>query len=456
MKIRTILIPLVVIGVAYGGWTYLNSEHADLSVEAVTGPDPRIADPKETLLPTMNVAEAVGWRAGEAPIPAAGLAVNAFATDLDHPRWMLRLPNDDILVAETNSPPRERRGIRNWVMRKLMADAGAGVPSPNRITLLRDANGDGVAEQRSVLLSGLYSPFGMALVGDYLYVGNANALVRFPFKPGQTKIDAPAEKIVDLPATPPGHWTRNIIANADGSKIYVAVGSSSNIADNGMEQEKGRAAIWEIDVASKSHRIYAYGLRNPVGLAWEPVTDSLWTVVNERDMLGSDLAPDYLTHVEFGGFYGWPYYYWHGYIDKRVEQPEEDQRQYMVRPDYALGPHTAALGLTFAQDLKLGPKFASGAFVGLHGSWNRRPRSGYKVIFVPFADGKPAGRPVDVLTGFLDDDGQARGRPVGVIADRTGALLVADDVGNAIWRVSAKASAGAAAPAPSPAGPKAE
>jgi glucose/arabinose dehydrogenase len=451
MKARTILIPLVVIGAAYGGWTYLTSEHAALSVEAVTGPKPRIAEPKSTLIPTMNVADAVGWKAGEAPTPAAGLAVNAFATGLDHPRWLLRLPNGDVLVAESNSPPRSGGGgIRGWVEGKLMAKAGATGTSANRITLLRDADGDGVAEQRSVLLSGLFSPFGMALVGDHLYVGNANALVRYPFKPGETKISAPAEKIADLPATPPGHWTRNIIADPAGEKLYVAVGSSSNIADNGIEAEKGRAAIWEVDLASKTHRIFAYGLRNPVGMAWEPASNSLWTVVNERDMLGSDLAPDYLTHVEFGGFYGWPYYYWHGYIDKRVEQPDEDQRQYMVRPDYALGPHTASLGLTFAQDLKLGPAFASGAFIGQHGSWNRRPKSGYKVIFVPFAKSQPAGKPVDVLTGFLNGKEQARGRPVGVTADKTGALLVADDVGNTIWRVSAKAPP--STPAVQPAG----
>lgn len=445
MKIRTILIPLLLAGAAYGGWTALTNERADLSVEAVMGAKPTIADPKKTLLPTMKVAKAVGWKAGEAPVAAAGLTVQAFATGLDHPRWMLTLANGDVLVAESNSPPREGGGVRGWVMRNLMSKAGAGVASPNRITLLRDGDGDGVAESRSVLLSDLNSPFGMALVGDHLYVANVDALVRFPFKPGQTKIDAPAETVVKLPADPPGHWTRNVVANADGSKLYVSVGSATNIADNGLAVEKGRAAIWEIDPKTKANRVFAYGLRNPTGMAWEPATNMLWTVVNERDMLGSDLAPDYLTHVELGGFYGWPYYYWHGYVDERVEQPEEDQRQYLVRPDYALGPHTASLGLTFAKDLKLGPQFTDGAFIGQHGSWNRRPFSGYKVIYVPFAKGKPAGPAVDVLTGFLDDKEQARGRPVGVIADRTGALLVADDVGNAIWRISAKAPA----PAPS-------
>lgn len=443
MKKRFIVIPLLLAGAAYGGWSMLTSERADLSVEAVTGPKPTIAEPKKTLLPTMKVAPAVGWKAGEAPIPAAGLAVQAFASGLDHPRWMLSLPNGDLLVAETNSPPRDNAGggVRNWVMGILMGRAGAAAPSANRITLLRDSNGDGVADQRSVLLSGLNSPFGMALVGDHLYVGNTDALVRFPFKPGQTKIDAPAEKIVDLPSDPPGHWTRNVIASADGSKLYVTVGSASNIAEDGLEIEKGRAAIWEVDAKTGAHRIFAYGLRNPNGMAWEPTTGALWTVVNERDMLGSDLAPDYLTHVELGGFYGWPYYYWHGYVDERVEQPDDDQRQYLVRPDYALGPHTASLGLTFAKDVKLGAQFSDGAFIGQHGSWNRRPFSGYKVIYVPFAKGKPAGQPIDVLTGFLNDSEQARGRPVGVIADKTGALLVADDVGNVIWRVSAKAPA---------------
>lgn len=447
MKKRFIVIPLLLAGAAYGGWTWLTSEHADLSVEAVTGTNPTIAEPKKTLLPTMKVAPAVGWKAGEAPTPAAGLTVQAFATGLDHPRWLLSLPNGDVLVAESNAPASgDDGGLKYWVMGLLMGRAGAGVPSANRITLLRDTNGDGVADQRSVLLTGLNSPFGMALVGDHLYVGNTDALVRFPFKPGQMKIDAPAEKIVDLPSNPPGHWARNIIANADGTKLYVTVGSATNIAEDGMAMEEGRAAIWEVDPKTKAHRIFAYGLRNPNGMAWEPTTGALWTVVNERDMLGSDLAPDYLTHVELGGFYGWPYYYWHGYVDERVEQPDEDQRQYLVRPDYALGPHTASLGLTFAKDTKLGAQFADGAFIGQHGSWNRRPFSGYKVIYVPFAKGKPTGQPVDVLTGFLDDKEQARGRPVGVIADKTGALLVADDVGNAIWRVSAKP-----APAPAPA-----
>jgi glucose/arabinose dehydrogenase len=340
-------------------------------------------------------------------------------------------------VAEANSPPRKVEGVTDWVMGKLLSRAGAGAPSANRITLLRDADGDGVAESRSVLLSGLNSPTGMALVGDHLYVANTNAVVRYPFKPGETKIVAKPEMIVALPGGF-NHWARNLIANEDGSKLYVTVGSASNIGERGMDKEEGRGAIWEIDTRTNSHRIYAYGLRNANGLAWEPVSKGLWAVVNERDMLGSDLVPDYLTSVQFGGFYGWPWYYWGGYIDKRVPEPDEDLREYVVRPDYALGSHTAPLGLAFANDSQLGPRFASGAFVALHGSWNRKPLAGYKLIFVPFVGGKPAGMPVDVLTGFLDADKQTRGRPVGVAIDRTGALLVADDVGNRIWRVSAR------------------
>jgi glucose/arabinose dehydrogenase len=314
--------------------------------------------------------------------------------------------------------------------------AGADGPSANRITLLRDADGDGKAESRSVLIWGLNSPFGMALAGDWLYIANSDALVRVPFRPGQMKVDAKPEVVVKLPGGA-DHWARNVVANADGSKLYVTVGSASNIGDSGLEAEEGRAAIWEVDAKTGNHRIYAYGLRNPNGLAWEPSTKELWTVVNERDMIGPDLVPDYLTSVDFGGFYGWPWYYWGGYVDKRVPEPDDDMREYVVRPDYALGAHTAPLGLAFAKDAKLGPRYADGAFIGRHGSWNRRPLSGYDVIFVPFAKGRPRGMPVPVLTGFLDADQRARGRPAGVVVDRAGGLLVADDVGNRVWRVSA-------------------
>jgi len=324
------------------------------------------------------------------------------------------------------------------VIDHLMDKAGAGVPSANRITLLRDANHDGVAEARSVFLSGLNSPFGMALVGDQLFVADTDALLRFPFKVGDTKITAKPYKLVDLPGGPINHhWTKNVVATPDGSKLYVAVGSNSNVGDRGMRVEEGRAAIWEVDTKSGQHRIYARGVRNPTGMGWEPGTGQLWMVVNERDGLGSDLVPDYLARVRPGGFYGWPWYYWGDYPDKRPKDPPPASAgKVAIRPDYALGPHTASLGLTFATGQTLGPAYADGAFVGQHGSWNRDPPSGYKVVFVQFRKGEPVGKPIDVLTGFLDAKGRAHGRPVGVAVDKTGALLVADDVGNSIWRVS--------------------
>ena len=424
-------------------WFASRPDVAQLSVEAASGVRPKLIDPRRETIPTVKIADAVGWPAGAKPVAAKGLAVNAFATGLDHPRWVYRLPNGDVLVAESNSPPREDGGITGWVMKKLMNRAGAGVPSANRITLLRDANGDGVAEARSVLLSaenGLDSPFGMVLVDDTLYVANHNALIRFPFKPGETKITGKGEKVVDLPGGG-NHWTRDVIAGPEG-KLYVSVGSASNIAEKGLDAEKNRATILEVDPQAKRFRIYAAGLRNPVGLALHPETQRVWTVVNERDMLGSDGPPDYLTQVTLGQFFGWPWNYWGGYVDERVQPERPDLREYSARPSYSMGPHTAPLGLTFATDVKLGSGFAKGAFVGLHGSWNRVPASGYKVVFVPFGERGlpvPDAKPVDVLTGFLDAKGKAQGRPVGVTADRTGALLVADDVGNTIWRVSTPA-----------------
>ncbi|UUL81685.1 PQQ-dependent sugar dehydrogenase [Sphingomonas qomolangmaensis] len=436
---KKLLIALgVLVVLALAVWfLFLRPDVAQLPNDAVMGTAPQISEPREQTFPTIGIAKPVGWEGGK-PVAAAGMQVNAFAGDLDHPRWMYRLDNGDVLVAETNSPPREGGGITAKIMGFLMARAGAGVPSANRITLLRDANRDGVAEQRSVLLSGLNSPFGMVVQGDWLYVANTDALVRFPFRMGQTKIDAPAEKIVALPGGG-NHWARNVIASPDGEKLFVSVGSASNIAENGLAVEKNRATILEVDPQAKRLRIYAAGLRNPVGMAINPVTQALWTVVNERDMLGSDLPPDYLTQVEFGGFYGWPYSYWGGYTDTRVSPGRPDLREYTRRPDYALGAHTASLGLAFADEVQLGQRFSRGAFIGQHGSWNREPPAGYKVVFVPFgANGYPVAgsKPIDVLTGFLNADDQARGRPVGVIGDRTGALLVADDVGNVIWRVS--------------------
>ena len=405
----------------------------------VVGARPNITAPRIQMLPTIGIAKPVGWASGAKPTPAAGLQVAAFASGLDHPRWLYRLPNGDVLVAETNSPPRKGGGIKGWVMGLLLGRAGAAVPSANRITLLRDADGDGVAEARSVLVSGLNSPFGMAVLGDWLYVGNTDALVRFPFRVGQTRITAAPEKIVDLPGGG-NHWARNVLPARDGRTLFVTVGSSSNIAENGLDAETNRANILEVNPANKTMRIYAAGLRNPNGMAFEPRSGRLWTVVNERDQLGSDLPPDYMAAVDLGDHFGWPWYYWGGYPDTRVDPANPGLQEYSKRPDYALGAHTASLGLAFAGDAKLGSRFANGAFIGQHGSWNRVPAAGYKVLYVPFgANGFPApnARPVDVLTGFLNRDGKAQGRPVGVATDRTGALLVADDVGNVIWRVSA-------------------
>jgi glucose/arabinose dehydrogenase len=404
------------------------------------GPNPTLPAPDKQLVPTLNIAPAVGWPAGAKPQPAPGLAVGAFATGLQHPRWLYVLPNGDVLVAETNAPerPEEGKGVRGWIMKNAMKKAGAAVPSADRITLLRDADGDGVAELKTVFLEGLKSPFGMALVGNDFYVANADGIVRYPYTPGETHIDAPGTRVIDLPGGPINHhWTKNILASRDGSRLYATVGSNSNAAERGMEVEAGRAAIWEIDPRSGKHRLFATGLRNPNGLAWEPKTGALWTVVNERDELGNDLVPDYLTSVTDGGFYGWPYSYWGPNVDERVKPQRPELVAKALKPDYGLGSHVAALGLAFADGSSLGAPFdGGGAFIGEHGSWNRKPPSGYKVVFVPFADGKPSGAPVDVLTGFVDKDGQAQGRPVGVAIDKRGALLVADDVGNAVWRVS--------------------
>ncbi|MEH3103145.1 MAG: sorbosone dehydrogenase family protein [Sphingomonas phyllosphaerae] len=429
---------LIALGVAI--FLYLSwPDTARRDVAAVTGARPDITPPREQVLPTVKTADPIGWKAGEAPTAAAGLKAAAFATGLDHPRWLYRLPNGDVLVAETNSPPRSGGGIKGWVMRHLLGKVGAGVPSANRITLLRDANGDGVAELKTPFLTGLNSPSGMALLGGQLYVANTDALVRVPYRDGETTITARPETVVRYPGGG-NHWSRNVIVAEDGKTLYVSVGSATNIADDGLDVEHDRAAILQVYPDSKKYRVFAAGIRNANGMALVPGTDRLWTVVNERDMLGSDLVPDYLTAVELGDHFGWPWYYWGGYIDPRVEPKNPQLQQYAKRPDYALGPHVAALGLTFAADAKLGDRFARGAFIGEHGSWNRKPLSGYKVVFVPFdASGWPVkgAKPVDVLTGFLNKDDEAHGRPVGVITDRTGALLVADDVGNTIWRVSA-------------------
>jgi glucose/arabinose dehydrogenase len=416
-------------------------EVATLPVSAGTGTRPTLPPPQRTLMPTVNIAPAQGWALGAAPIAAPGTRVALFADGLDHPRWLYVLPNGDVLVAETNAPPKpdDAPGIKGWVMGLVMKRAGAGVPSANRITLLRDSDGDGVVDLRSVLLDGLNSPFGMALVDNYLYVANSDALLRFPYTPGETRINTPGTKVLDLPAgTINHHWTKNLIASQDGRKLYVTVGSNSNVAERGMAVEAERAAIWEVDLASGKHRIFASGLRNPNGLAWQPDTGLLWTVVNERDELGSDLVPDYLTSVKDGGFYGWPYSYYGQHVDDRVTPPRPELVASAISPDFALGPHTGSLGLVTSAGSTLPAPFVNGMFIGQHGSWNRQPHSGYKVIFVPFSKGQAAtDSPVDVLTGFLTEDGKASGRPVGVVIDKQGALLVADDVGNVIWRVSA-------------------
>jgi glucose/arabinose dehydrogenase len=415
-------------------------EHATVPVSAGMGPAPELPPPNETLIPTVNIAPAEGWPEGAMPTAAPGLTVATFAEGLDHPRWLYVLPNGDVLVAETNAPPRpeDGGGIKGWVMRLMKKRAGAGTPSADRITLLRDADGDGVVESRSVFLDGLHSPFGMTLLGRDFYAADTDAVIRFPYEEGQTRITEPGVKLVDLPAGPINHhWTKNLMASRDGSLLYVTVGSNSNVAENGIEAEEGRAAIWEVDSSTGRHRIFASGLRNPVGLAFEPSTGALWVAVNERDEIGSDLVPDYMTAVQDSAFYGWPYSYYGDHVDQRAKPQRPGLVAKAIVPDYALGPHTASLGLTFAQGDSLPAEFRDGAFVGQHGSWNRRPHSGYKVIFVPFDDGRPAGSPVDVLTGFLSEEGDALGRPVGVAFDRQGALLVADDVGNRIWRVTA-------------------
>ena len=414
-------------------------EKALLPESASYGANPTLPAPQKSLLPTMHIAPAKGWRDGAMPQSVSGTSVARFADGLQHPRWLYVLPNGDVLVAESDTPKKdekEKHGLKAWASGLVMKRAGSGEPSADRITLLRDTNGDGVADTRTVFLKNLKSPYGMVLVGNELFVANADALVRFPYEAGATAISAAPAKVLDLPAGINHHWTKNVIASADGAKLYVSVGSNSNVGENGLDKEEGRAAIWEIDRRSGSHRIFASGLRNPNGMGWEPTTKALWTVVNERDEIGSDLVPDYLTSVKDGAFYGWPFSYWGQHVDERAQPQNPDLVAKAVKPDFALGTHVAPLGMTFAEGNRLPAQFASGAFIGEHGSWNRKPRSGYKVVFVPFTNGQPSGNPVDVLTGFVDGDGNASGRPVGVVIDKAGALLVADDVGGTVWRVA--------------------
>lgn len=438
-KILLALLTLLVLAAATLWWMS-RPDISRLSNAELTGPVPVMSTPRPQTVPTIAIAPAARWPADAAPTPAPGLAVQRFADGLDHPRNLYVLPNGDVLVAETNSPPREGGGVEGWFARRILGRAGAGVASANRITLLRDADGDGVAELKTPFLTGLNAPYGMALVGTTFYVANTNALMAFDYRPGATSIATPGRKIIDLPAGGSNnHWTKTMVASADGRILYVGIGSSSNIAEHGLAWERGRAQVIEVRPEIGYKRTYAAGLRNPSGLAIHPENGALWTTVNERDMLGSDMVPDYMTELELGDFYGWPWYYWGGFLDDRVPEPDlEDRRSYVARPDYALGAHVAPLGMSFATNPALGAPWGNGAFVALHGSWNRVPRAGYKVVFVAFSDnGKPSGAlPLDVLTGFVNAEGAAMGRPADARQARDGALLVADDVGNIIWRVS--------------------
>jgi glucose/arabinose dehydrogenase len=386
------------------------------------------------VIPTLKMPTAKGWAPGQTPVAAPGLKVNAFGAGLQHPRWIEVLPSGDVLVAESTSVPREAiRTVFDYAMFSTMKRAAAVGVSANRITLLRDTDGDGVAETRVVFLEGLNQPFGMALLGDTFYVGNTDGVLAFPYVAGASRITAPGRKLIAF--KPGGHWTRSLLPSRDGRKLFVGVGSSSNIGENGMADEEGRAAVYELDLATGGSRIFAAGLRNPVGLAWEPATGVLWTVVNERDGLGDETPPDYLTSVRDGGFYGWPYCYWGQLVDDRVTQDPAAVVK-AITPDYALGGHTASLGLCWIPAGTL-PGFPEGMAIGQHGSWNRSTLSGYKVVFVPFANGRPAGPPRDILSGFLaPDEKVSYGRPVGVTLGPDGGLLVADDVGDVIWRVT--------------------
>ena len=449
--IRKLLIVVGIIAVIFAalvGWMFYGNR-SDKPVTATMGKSPTLVEAESQQLPSIGIADPVGWKADEKPVPASGLAVTRFAEKLDHPRTMLTLPNGDVLVAETNSPTREGDGVTGFVMGVLLGRAGAGGASPNRIVLLRDADGNGSAEQRFVFREkDLDSPSGMALGDGKLYIANHNAVLSFDFQPGATALTGAPKKLMDLPGGG-NHWMRNLLLSPDGKKLYIAVGSASNIGENGMEAEAGRAAIWELDVASGSRRQYANGLRNPNGLGWNPSTGELWTTVNERDMIGPDLVPDYLTNVPVGAQYGWPWVYWKDVMDWRVDAPvPEYLTEYTRKPEYALGAHTAALGLLYSTGGNLmGPNYANGAFIARHGSWNRNPLVGYDVIFVPFDErGNPAGAALPVLGGFLMDNGDTHGRPTWLQWDKTGGLLVSDDTAGIIWRVVAPGATPSLAP----------
>ena len=433
MRLLTFAIALVLSTSACGGGQ-------SVAPGARTGADPSLPPPQRNLIPTVKIAPATGWPADTAPTPAAGLKVTRFASGLQHPRWLHVLPNGDVLVAESNAPPGKSgiKGIKGAVMGAVMKRAGAGVPSADRITLLRDVDGDGIAEISQPFLTGLHSPFGMALIGDTLYVANADALVAVPYRTGDTRITVQPRLVVALPGKGDElnhHWTKSLLASADGRRLYVGVGSNSNVGENGMAVEANRANILEVDPVAGTMRVFASGLRNPVGLGFAPGSGALWAVVNERDELGNDLVPDYLTEVREGAFYGWPYSYYGQHLDPRVKPQQPALVARAIKPDYALGSHVAPLGLAFSPGGAWSGGRA-GAVIGLHGSWNRKPATGYEVVFVPFSDGRPAGPMQPLLTGFLDAEGNARGRPVGIAVQADGAILVADDVGNAVWRLA--------------------
>ncbi len=448
-KFLVLLGVLLLLAIAYIAWSAFG-EKSDRLIADTMGASPVLAEPDEQTFPSVSLPKPQGWAQGQRPSAAKGLVVTRFADKLDHPRTMLTLPNGDVLVAETNSPPREMGGIGGWVMQQFMTRVGAGVPSPDRLMLLRDADKNGTAEQRFVLReANMASPSGMAWGAGKLYVANHNAVLAFAFEPGETKLLGKPQKLMDLP---PGgnHWMRNLVLSADGQDLYVAVGSSSNIAENGNEVETGRAAIWEIDLESGEIRQFAAGMRNPNGMAWNPSTGELWATVQERDMLGPDLVPDYLTNVPVGAHYGWPWIYYKDVYDDRVDNPMPLYlAEYVRKPEYALGAHVSALGLLFSTGgNRMGERFGNGAFVARHGSWNRRPPSGYDVIFIPFDErGNPAGKAFTVLSGFLAaDGGKTNGRPTWLAWDATGALLVSDDTSGIIWRVEAPGAALSSAP----------
>lgn len=451
---RKIAIALVVVVVIVGIALFLltRGDTAELSVEEVTGTDPVLQEGEAQTFPTVQIAEPVGWQAGEAPTPAEGLEVMRFAEGLEHPRTLFALPNGDILVALTRAPKVDNGGggimdaIKGWIADKLLSKAGATGESPNQIVLLRDADGNGSAETRQVILEGLDSPSGMAWKDGTLFVANHNAVLAYPYALGSTKVTGSPRKLMDL-APGGGHWMRNLELSPDGERLYVAVGSVSNIGESGMDIEQGRAMIWEYDLAKGRPRQFGAGLRNPNGMDFSPWSGELWTTVNERDMLGSDLVPDYLTNVPVGAQYGWPWVYYKNNRDRRVDAPmPRFLMEYVRKPEFALGPHVAALGLVFSREGdRMGENFAGGAFIARHGSWNRKPPSGYDVVFVDFdARGNPVGKPKPVLTGFLKADGTTRGRPTWVEWAADGSLLVSDDTAGIIWRVRSPTAAPAA------------